>query len=183
MMSIPREIVQYGDGCVGARPVAEIARLHAERLLAKKGFHPSFGRKTRSRDCTAAIAKSRVEFEAGSQGTLDLELNKSERGEEKGGRDLRRRGGCDLCRGRASAAARRSAWAAMCRGRGTTKLRVFLDGSALEIFVNDRETLTTRVYPSREDSDGLRLYAEGGVRVNRLQVWEMGSGYADGQNG
>ena len=69
------------------------------------------------------------------------------------------------------------------QGRGTTKLRVFLDGSALEIFVNDRETLTTRVYPSREDSDGLRLYAEGGVRVNRLQVWEMGSGYADEQNG
>ncbi len=76
------EIVQYGDGCVGARPVAEIARLHAERLLAKKDFTLHSGENAlkglHSRHCEIAM-----EFEAGSQGTLYLELNKSERGEEK----------------------------------------------------------------------------------------------------
>ena len=181
MMSIPREIVQYGDGCVGARPVAEIARLHAERLLAKKDFTLHSGENAlkglHSRHCEIAM-----EFEAGSQGTLYLELNKSERGEEKA--VVIYDGVADAIyveAGKCGGAAQRVG--GYVQGRGTTKLRVFLDGSALEIFVNDRETLTTRVYPSREDSDGLRLYAEGGVRVNRLQVWEMGSGYADGQNG
>ena len=181
MMSIPREIVQYGDGCVGARPVAEIARLHAERLLAKKDFTLHSGENAlkglHSRHCEIAI-----EFEAGSQGTLYLELNKSERGEEKA--VVIYDGVADAIyveAGKCGGAAQRVG--GYVQGRGTTKLRVFLDGSGLEIFVNDRETLTTRVYPSREDSDGLRLYAEGGVRVNRLQVWEMGSGYADGQNG
>ena len=181
MMSIPREIVQYGDGCVGARPVAEIARLHAERLLAKKDFTLHSGENAlkglHSRHCEIAM-----EFEAGSQGTLYLELNKSERGEEKA--VVIYDGVADAIyveAGKCGGAAQRVG--GYVQGRGTTKLRVFLDGSGLEIFVNDRETLTTRVYPSREDSDGLRLYAEGGVRVNRLQVWEMGSGYADGQNG
>ena len=59
------------------------------------------------------------------------------------------------------------------------RLRAFLDGSALEVYLNDRETLTTRLYPEREDADGLRLWAEGGVRVNLLQVYEMQSAYEE----
>ena len=65
------------------------------------------------------------------------------------------------------------------QGRGRTRLRAFLDGSALEVYLNDRETLTTRLYPEREDADGLRLWAEGGVRVNLLQVYEMQSAYEE----
>ena len=156
-------------------------QVDAERLLAKKDFTLHSGENAlkglHSRHCEIAL-----EFEAGSQGTLYLELNKSERGEEKA--VVIYDGVADAIyveAGKCGGAAQRVG--GYVQGRGTTKLRVFLDGSALEIFVNDRETLTTRVYPSREDSDGLRLYAEGGVRVNRLQVWEMGRGYADGQNG
>ena len=107
-----------------------------------------------------------------------LELCKSERGEEKcvvtyDGVSDAIWADCSRCGGTKQ---RVGGYVA---GRGVTKLRVFLDGSALEVYVNDRETLTTRVYPAREDSDGMRLYAEGGVRVNRLQVYEMKSGYEE----
>lgn len=177
MMTLPREVVQYGDGAVGVRPVSEVARLRGERLASKKEFTLRSGENAlkgvHSRNCEIFL-----EFEAGSQGELVLELCKSERGEEKcvvtyDGVSDAIWADCSRCGG---AKQRVGGYVA---GRGVTKLRVFLDGSALEVYVNDRETLTTRVYPAREDSDGMRLYAEGGVRVRRMQVYEMKSGYEE----
>ncbi|WP_122089037.1 GH32 C-terminal domain-containing protein [Halalkalicoccus subterraneus] len=57
-------------------------------------------------------------------------------------------------------------------------LRVFLDGSVLEVFVNERRCLSTRVYPTRPDSDGLSVYAhEGSARVEELDIWTLGSAW------
>ncbi len=57
------------------------------------------------------------------------------------------------------------------------ELRVFLDRSVIEIFANGgRACLTSRVYPSRDDSLGIALYAVGNrARVTRLDVWELAS--------
>jgi beta-fructofuranosidase len=53
-------------------------------------------------------------------------------------------------------------------------LRIFLDRSILEVFANDRCCLTTRVYPSRPDSLGVALRAEGGkAEFGELRVWEL----------
>jgi len=52
---------------------------------------------------------------------------------------------------------------------------VFVDGSLIEIFVNDRFALTSRIYPSRLDSSGVGLYAAPGVNVtysNPVQIWD-----------
>lgn len=58
----------------------------------------------------------------------------------------------------------------------TLDLRVFVDRSIVEVFANGSETLTTRVYPDREDSAGLSLMAHrGAARLDALDVWEMGS--------
>ena len=51
---------------------------------------------------------------------------------------------------------------------------VFVDGSLIEIFVNDRFAMTSRFYPSRHDSAGLGLYAAPGVNVTYsgpVKVW------------
>lgn len=51
---------------------------------------------------------------------------------------------------------------------------IFLDGSLVEIFVDDRFALTSRIYPSRSDSSGLGLFAAQGVEVEYegdVQVW------------
>ena len=54
------------------------------------------------------------------------------------------------------------------------KLRVFVDKSVVEVFANGRQAVMRRIYPSRPDSTGVRLFSNGGaVRVPILQAWEM----------
>jgi len=59
-------------------------------------------------------------------------------------------------------------------------LRVFLDGSTVEIFANERHCLTSRVYPTREDSTGVSFAAsDGRAEVEDVSVWELGEAYPD----
>ncbi len=54
------------------------------------------------------------------------------------------------------------------------ELRVFLDRSVVEVFANDRQAVMRRIYPTRSDSQGILLFAEGGpVEVRSLQAWDM----------
>ncbi|MFC8949791.1 GH32 C-terminal domain-containing protein [Streptomyces sp. A144] len=61
---------------------------------------------------------------------------------------------------------------------GRLTLRVLLDRSMLEAYVNGTHSITSRVYPTREDATGLRLTSEGGsARVVSLDVWRMNGAY------
>jgi len=54
------------------------------------------------------------------------------------------------------------------------RLRVFLDRSVLEVFANGRACLTSRIYPTRSDSQCLRLSSKGGrSELLSLDVWRM----------
>jgi len=54
------------------------------------------------------------------------------------------------------------------------RLRIFLDRSILEVFANRRQCLTQRIYPTRADSLGIALFAEGGdAIVTHLRAWDM----------
>jgi sucrose-6-phosphate hydrolase SacC (GH32 family) len=53
------------------------------------------------------------------------------------------------------------------------RMRVFLDRSMVEAYVNERKSLTSRIYPARRDADGLALLALAGDRVVSLKVWTM----------
>lgn len=64
--------------------------------------------------------------------------------------------------------------AVMERGAGPLKLRVFVDRSVVEVFVNGKLYLAVRVYPSRQDSVGVSLRAQGQDAVLRkLDAWQM----------
>jgi beta-fructofuranosidase len=53
-------------------------------------------------------------------------------------------------------------------------LRIFLDRSIMEVYVNKRLCVTQRIYPSREDSQGLVLFAEGGdIEISEFNAWKM----------
>ena len=55
----------------------------------------------------------------------------------------------------------------------TLTLRVFVDGSIVEIFANDRQALGRRIYPSLGGT-GVKLFAEGGdMQVKSVKAWEM----------
>ena len=54
------------------------------------------------------------------------------------------------------------------------KLRVFVDRSAIEVYANDRQAICRRVYPGREDSLGVVLFAAGGAaKISSVKAWEM----------
>ena len=56
------------------------------------------------------------------------------------------------------------------------RLHIFLDKSVVEVFVNGRTTLSSRIYPTRSDSLGLHLFSQQGrVHVSSLDIWQMKS--------
>ena len=60
----------------------------------------------------------------------------------------------------------------------TLKLRIFIDKSSVEVFVNDRQCVAMRVYPGREDSLGVSLNAHGSeAALKNLDAWQMKSIY------
>jgi len=58
------------------------------------------------------------------------------------------------------------------------KLRVFIDRSVIEVFVNGRQCVAVRVYPGRADSVGVSLRAQGSdAELRALDAWQMKSIY------
>ena len=58
------------------------------------------------------------------------------------------------------------------------RLRVFIDKSIVEIFVNDQQCIAARVYPGREDSVGVSLRAQGSPAfLESLDAWQMSNIY------
>ena len=54
------------------------------------------------------------------------------------------------------------------------KLRVFIDRSVVEVFVNGKQCIAVRVYPGREDSVGVSLRSQGKDAVLKsLDAWQM----------
>jgi beta-fructofuranosidase len=54
------------------------------------------------------------------------------------------------------------------------KLRVFVDKSVVEAFANGRQAVMRRIYPSRPDSVGVKLFSRGDqAQVTSLEAWEM----------
>lgn len=53
-------------------------------------------------------------------------------------------------------------------------MRIWVDGSLVEVCVNDRFWMTSRIYPGREDSVGFGVFADEGVRVNynAIEYWD-----------
>ncbi|MGR6918015.1 GH32 C-terminal domain-containing protein [[Actinomadura] parvosata] len=56
---------------------------------------------------------------------------------------------------------------------GVLTLDVFLDKSMVEAYAGGHKSITTRVYPARDDSLGLALFADGAATVKSLKVWAM----------
>ena len=56
------------------------------------------------------------------------------------------------------------------------ELRIFVDRSIVEVFANERQCLTLRVYPDRDDSVGVSLFTRGGsAKFSGVESWQMES--------
>lgn len=58
------------------------------------------------------------------------------------------------------------------------KLHIFIDRCIVEVFVNDRLCLTSRVYPGRKDSRGISFYVNGrDAEIKKLDLWQLSGIY------
>ncbi|MCY3638833.1 MAG: glycoside hydrolase family 32 protein [Chloroflexi bacterium] len=56
------------------------------------------------------------------------------------------------------------------------RLRVFVDRSIVEVFANDKQCLTLRTYPQRDDSSSVSVFARGsGARLAAFDIWQIAS--------
>ncbi|MCH5224914.1 MAG: GH32 C-terminal domain-containing protein [Muribaculaceae bacterium] len=61
---------------------------------------------------------------------------------------------------------------------------VWVDGSIMDIFVNDKWASSVRVFPTDNDADGLEIFSkEGQVKVNRVEAWLLGDSTYEGGSG
>jgi sucrose-6-phosphate hydrolase SacC (GH32 family) len=63
-----------------------------------------------------------------------------------------------------------------CKQGDTVKVHIFLDYSLIEVFANNDECLSTRVYPKLEESVGVSVFAkDGSVALKTLDIWMINS--------
>ena len=53
------------------------------------------------------------------------------------------------------------------------RFHVFVDGSVVEIFINDQHALTTRIFPSKRNSDQAEVFSEGGNIGVKAETWAI----------
>lgn len=52
------------------------------------------------------------------------------------------------------------------------RIHAYFDMSVLEIFVNDRTVISTRVYPLHEQCAGVRFFGDANTTLLRADVWD-----------
>jgi beta-fructofuranosidase len=169
-LSLPRELA-CEDGTFVQRPAPELAALR-ER-------HPETGTvdlaagDRRPLDLDGNSYELHVEAARDPGATLEVGLFESPAGSER--TVLRwERDALVVDRSRASADDRTSGEEQRAPVTGDTlSLRLFVDGSILEAFAGDATCLTSRVYPTREDAEGVTLRARDGDVTVDLDAWEL----------
>ncbi|KMJ59099.1 hypothetical protein AB685_08525 [Bacillus sp. LL01] len=58
-------------------------------------------------------------------------------------------------------------------GENPLDLRLLLDKSLVEVYINELKSLTTRVYPAQEDANGILLFGDAELLVERVEIWSM----------
>jgi beta-fructofuranosidase len=178
VMSLPTELSLTADGRLAPRPVPELEALRGPHrgwtglALAEDGPSP-----------LAELSGDRLEIALTIEPAGAAEVGLSVLRSPDGAEETRivydgAAGELWVDRGRASldpGPSRERRGAAVRLGPdGTLGLRVYVDGSVVEVFAADGTCLSSRAYPTRGDSRGVGLWARGGrARARRVDAWAM----------
>lgn len=179
-LSIPREISVAADGRLRQRPARELTALRDRHVafddrLTDGAFHQ------------LTLAGNRYELmlsvAAGDpDATLELGVFESPARSE---RTVIRIDSDEIVVDRsessANAAADRTAHRLPIDDEHPLDVRLFIDGSTLELCVDEHRWLSCRVYPTRADADGVSLAAVGGGVDLSLSGWELRSTFPAGR--
>ena len=178
-LSVPRELSLAADGGLQQRPAAELTELRnahtgVERLRLGNGERRTLD--VRSRRFELACTVRLDDADAVELGVLETPDD-----EERTPVRYTKHGEVIIDRTAASLdpqATTDSQRMAVTPYDAPLSLRVFADGSTVELFANERHCLTSRVYPTREDAVGVSLSAAGGAAtVTALDCWELGEAW------
>jgi len=178
VMSLPRVLVLRPDGVLTMRPAPELERLRGRHVYAGALDLAKAASKL------AGVRGDRLEIVAevdlGQADQASVVLRRSPDGAEQTCVRYRRADSClilDTTRSSLSPAAHGDVHGGpleLTPGE-PLRLRIFLDGSVVEVFANDRVCVSGRIYPTRADSLGVDLVAEGAARLTALDIWELRS--------
>jgi beta-fructofuranosidase len=182
VLTFPRELRLEGDR-VGFRPIVEVERLRGSPLSIEPSATPD-GRYLGDLAASQNVVDLEVALGPAAD-VVELRLCRSpELDEVTTLRVDRHRGELWLDRDRASldpdaTGGRVGGEVDLAPGR-PTQLRIVLDRSIVEVFVDDRTALTARVYPTRPDSTGLEVVASGQALDDvTVRAWSLGSIWRD----
>ncbi|MEA5386712.1 glycoside hydrolase family 32 protein [Haloarculaceae archaeon H-GB11] len=180
-MSLPRVLDLGSDGRLRQRPAEEVRELRARRLDVPDQLDLDSG------DCTDLdVGGGSLELDLtirlDDADSVSLTVLEAPDGEERTPIRYTRDGRLVLDRTASSVDHRASTDSLEMRVPPYDEplsLRAFVDGSVVELYANERHCMTGRVYPTRSDSTGVSLSAQGGsATVSSLAGWELGSIWA-----
>ncbi|WP_164905457.1 GH32 C-terminal domain-containing protein [Flavobacterium sufflavum] len=62
------------------------------------------------------------------------------------------------------------------KNRKTIKIHLFIDGSVVEGFINDKDAFTTRIFPKFANSNEIEIFLENGnILIKKLNFWKLKS--------
>jgi beta-fructofuranosidase len=181
-MSLPRELTLRPDGLLGVRPVDELKSLRYDHR-ALGAFAIVAGEVLPLDTISGDRLELQVDMVPGRGGSCGLLVRRSPDAEEETRIVYDAREGTlvvDRARSTLDQVVERTQHTAPLElaNDELLQLRVFLDGSVLEVFANDRLSITTRIYPTRTDSLGIAVFAERqDSRLVRFDAWQMRSSW------
>ncbi|MET7733698.1 GH32 C-terminal domain-containing protein [Streptomyces sp. NPDC005402] len=170
------------DGDLGFSPVEEVSRLHAgEPLVNISAPTTVTDANERLTNVKGDMLRIKLTLERGSADTFGLDVLRSPGDEERTrlfydapagqlGVDRMRSGNNSSAEPNLGV----QKGGPLALSNGTLTLGVFVDRSVIKAYANSHKSITTRAYPFRQDSLGLRLFGDGSV-VKSMTVWKMGS--------
>jgi len=176
-MSLPRELSVDDHGALQVKPAVEVSALReghrtttAETLKPGDELFPDVSGDSLEIQATVSLTDATA-FELDVLATPDGEQHTTVRYTDDGAVVVDRRASSD------SEAVTTEVQRINERpGEGALDLRLFVDRSVLELYVDGRTCLSSRVYPSREDATSVRARAvEGTVVLKTLDLWHLSS--------
>ena len=192
VMSMPRVLTLAEDGTLRIKPIEEIERLRINPRV-HKDINLADGAEVALKDIAGDCLEIKLQIDPGSASSVGIRVRRSPRGQEEtlvvyepGSSKLI----LDVEKSSLDKSVRYGTYRPHTAEKGddiriqkapfevpkgeTLTLRVFLDRSIIEVYGNDRQCVTQRIYPSRDDALGVSLFCTGGsAKVLSLQAWDM----------
>ncbi len=199
VMSLPRVLSLSNDGTLRIEPVEELKRLRSEALDSRTNISISPDEELLLKQVKGDSLEIEVELQPEAKAECGVVVRRTPDGAEQtvisylpDEKVLK----IDVSKSTLDPAIRYRSWclwrphdpkdaerrvlvqeAPLTLNRGEPlRLRIFLDRSMLEVFANQRQCMTQRLWPTRPDALGVALFSRGrSTRVTMLNAWHMAS--------